>query len=110
MIAGRRDPGLQPERTNLSWSRTALRLILTATTLLSWAAGHGRTVILAAGVAALVGLGIYATQNHRYRRQTSGVAAGSVAPSAGAVVTLAACAVGLGVLCSVLVVAGMVRG
>ncbi|WP_414120169.1 DUF202 domain-containing protein [Corynebacterium nuruki] len=107
MTSGRRDPGLQPERTNLAWGRTTLRLLLTATALLSWVAGHGMSVVVAAGVLAVIGLGIQVTQRHRYRRHVRGIGDGAVRPAAGGVIVLATATLAVGVLCVVLVILGV---
>lgn len=102
-----RDPGLQPERTNLSWSRTAMRLMLTATAMLYWVRPYGLPVLLVAALLAYVGLGIYVTQVRRYRRQYRGIARGSIAPSVLGVVTLSVSTVALGLVSLVLVVTGV---
>ncbi|WP_301498356.1 DUF202 domain-containing protein [Corynebacterium sp.] len=101
-----RDPGLQPERTNLSWSRTAMRLMLTATAMLHWVSSYGRPVVLVAGLLAYVGLVIYMTQVRRYRRQFLGMGRASIAPSVLGVVTLTVSTVVLGLVSLVLVIIG----
>lgn len=102
-----RDPGLQPERTNLSWSRTALRLILTANALLGWVSSYGRPVILVTGLLGFAGLWIYATQRTRYDRDVDGVANGGLRPEAGAVMGIAVCSVILGFVALGVIVAGL---
>ena len=102
-----RDPGLQPERTSLSWSRTALRLILTATALLSWVSSYGRPVILVTGLLGFAGLWIYAGQRTRYDRDVDGVANGRLRPETGAVMGIAVCSVILGFVALGVIVAGL---
>lgn len=102
-----RDPGLQPERTSLSWSRTALRLILTATAMLGWVSSYGHPVILVTGLLGFAGLWIYATQRTRYDRDADGVANGGLRPETGAVVGIAVYSVILGIVALGVIVAGL---
>lgn len=82
------DPGLQPERTVLSWTRTTVALALISAVLLRWAWVYGPWVFLL--VLVLIGLsaGIYFTQGVRYRRGVEGLVGEAVPPKAGAVLTL----------------------
>ncbi|NDL65239.1 DUF202 domain-containing protein [Acerihabitans arboris] len=52
------DPGLQPERTCLAWSRTAFILVINALLLLRGAATGGHRLMLAGGVILLMQAGI----------------------------------------------------
>jgi uncharacterized membrane protein YidH (DUF202 family) len=59
------DPGLQPERTSLAWTRTALAVLLNALVVLRGAWVDGSAVLLATGgmlalaACALYGYGVY---------------------------------------------------
>lgn len=64
------DPGLQPERTSLSWARTALSLILLLLVYLRFGIFAPIPTFIAL---ALVGV-IYFTASHRYRGSASGIA------------------------------------
>lgn len=50
-----RDPGLQPERTSLAWSRTALSMLAAAGISLKSGAELHRLEIVTAGVCLLIG-------------------------------------------------------
>lgn len=60
-----RDPGLQPERTSLAWTRTALAVLLNALVALRGAWVDGSAMLLATGAmlalaaCALYGYGVY---------------------------------------------------
>ncbi|MFF1877795.1 DUF202 domain-containing protein [Leifsonia sp. NPDC058230] len=96
-----RDPGLQGERTALSWTRTALVIVVNA--LLSLRTGwvSGQPVLIAVGVIlvlAAIAAMIYGT--HRGRAlagQTKAVppAAPTIAIALTAAITLLACAAGV---------------
>ena len=98
--AAHNDPGLQPERTDLAWRRTALTLITAACFFLRWVPHYGwfaGTLVTASfGVA----LGIALTQRRRYRHHARGIGGAvmtanvkATAAVAGSVVLLA----GLGI-------------
>jgi putative membrane protein len=79
-----RDPGLQPERTALSWQRTGVGVLGVGALLARGALVHGQPLLLvAAGAVALLGLGVLGgVAPVRYRRLQRGAAAGH-APGAG---------------------------
>ena len=94
------DPGLQPERTDLAWRRTALTLITAACIFLRWMPHYGWFVGTLVAASLLVALGIALTQRRRYHRAASGIGGAAMtanvratAAIAGSVVVLA----GLGI-------------
>lgn len=92
------DPGLQPERTVLSWGRTTLALCTAAAIFLRWLPTHGPFVLALFGLAVCTAIGIYATQRARYRRGSIGISNEHVEPDAVAVVVTAIAVAALGVL------------
>lgn len=92
------DPGLQPERTVLSWGRTTLALCIAAAIFLRWLPTHGPFVLALFGLAVCTAIGIYATQRARYRRGSIGISNEHVEPDAVAVVVTTIAVAALGVL------------
>ncbi|MDO5368277.1 DUF202 domain-containing protein [Kocuria sp.] len=92
------DPGLQPERTVLSWGRTMLALCTAAAIFLRWLPTHGPFVLTLFGVATCTAIGIYSTQRSRYRRGSAGISNEHVTPDAVAVVVTSTAVLALGVL------------
>lgn len=62
------DPGLQPERTTMAWSRTALACILVSAVFLRWLPFYGPALLLLPLLTALAALTIAGTQRRRTRR------------------------------------------
>ncbi|KRC24763.1 DUF202 domain-containing protein [Acidovorax sp. Root217] len=63
-----RDPGLQPERTSLAWTRTALAVLLNALVALRGAWIDGSAMLLATGaMLALAACALYGYGVHRGR-------------------------------------------
>ncbi|WP_218221115.1 DUF202 domain-containing protein [Nesterenkonia sp. Act20] len=92
------DPGLQPERTVLSWGRTMLLFALVGAVFLRWMPYYGLwTLALAAGCALVAG-GIYLTQKLRYSRQSRGIAEGRVEADVRAVLATTCATIALGVM------------
>lgn len=94
------DPGLQPERTDLAWRRTALTLVTAACIFLRWMPLHGWFTGTLVAASLLAALGIVATQRRRYHHQGRGIGGAAMtanvkgtAAIAGSVVVLA----GLGI-------------
>lgn len=67
------DPGLQPERTVMSWGRTTLSLCVAALVFLRWLPHYGVGILAMVVLALLAAGGIYATQRHRYTVASHGI-------------------------------------
>lgn len=82
------DPGLQPERTILSWNRTTISLALCTAVILRWANFYGAAILIP--VVFLMGLAMFilVTQRIRYTRQARGLANEQVPPNLIGVATL----------------------
>ncbi|WP_022890000.1 DUF202 domain-containing protein [Agromyces italicus] len=93
-----RDPGLQPERTALSWTRTALVVAVNALLALRTGFVEGEPWLVVAGLVLVVAGGAVAAIGSIRSRQLE---AGSFAPPVALIgvvtaVTLAAAAAGIG--------------
>lgn len=99
------DPGLQPERTSMSWGRTSLAYVLVAAVTLRWAPYYGVAVVAVVMGLTLVAAWIYGTQRRRYRRAALGVDMGRLGSSPLAVIALTVSTVVLGVIGLVFVAA-----
>lgn len=84
------DPGLQPERTVLSWTRTVVSLMLVSAVLLRWSAHFPAFIIVVIIAMAVLAGTIYLTQKRRYRRTGSGVAAERMEPGVGSILLMTA--------------------
>lgn len=91
------DPGLQPERTTLAWTRTTVSFAVAAAILLRWLPHYGVLVIalilLMAGIAA----GIYFSQSTRHRASVQGLRSGRIRPQVGPIIAMTAGMVVFGV-------------
>lgn len=73
------DPGLQPERTVMSWGRTGLATSIVALLLIRWYPSVGLVVFVPV-VIAIIGAGlIQLSQRRRYQVQAAGIANENVA-------------------------------
>lgn len=83
------DPGLQPERTGLSWGRTGVAMAVVALLSIRWLPDYGPMAAGLSLVLLLALLWLYSTQRRRYRRQALGLQQGQVAPALTSVLTAA---------------------
>jgi hypothetical protein len=74
------DPGLQPERTTLSWGRTMLALVTASAIFLRWLPHHGLPILLLFAVATAAAAAIYFTQRRRYSVSSQGISRENVDP------------------------------
>ncbi|MFC7403207.1 DUF202 domain-containing protein [Citricoccus sp. GCM10030269] len=98
------DPGLQPERTVMSWDRTLLALFVVAALFLRWYATVGLGALAPAMLCGAAALLIHLTQRRRYALQATGIARERVEADVFAVLWMVA----LVVLLAVLGIAAMV--
>ena len=99
------DPGLQPERTSLAWTRTALAMSLCSMILVRWAWVYGPWVLALIVVLAAMALGIHLSQQRRYLEEVAGLLADSSPVSIGSVLTLTAAMMFLGTAAIILILA-----
>lgn len=74
------DPGLQPERTSLAWSRTVLGYVVVATVVLKVAPISGTAVLVSALAYQGVAVGIALRCAPRYRRDLRQLSTGRTPP------------------------------
>lgn len=96
------DPGLQPERTVLSWGRTAMALFAAALVFLRWLPHYGLWILVLIAVAGTIAVSIYATQRSRYSARVRGVAAERFHPDVGAVFRTSGSVLLMGILALVI--------
>lgn len=84
------DPGLQPERTSLAWTRTSVSLVIASMILLRWSEVYGIWIFPLIVFLALLSSGIYFTQRFRYRIRVDGFLREAAQPGIGSVLLLTA--------------------
>ncbi|KIS29208.1 membrane protein [Arthrobacter sp. SPG23] len=92
------DAGLQPERTDLAWSRTTLSMVIAAAVFLRWLPHHGWFVGTLVGAAVVTALAINLTQKHRFHRAVRGIKHETMDPHIGSTAAVAASVVVLALL------------
>ena len=92
------DPGLQPERTVMSWGRTTLSLCVAALVFVRWLPHYGIGIVAMILLALLAAGGIYATQRYRYAVASHGITADRLRADVVAVFSMSAAVLCLGVV------------
>lgn len=95
---GHADPGLQPERTVMSWGRTVLALQVTALMFVRWYSQVGAWAFAPAALSSLAGAAILLGQRRRYSRQSTGITDERVRPALRTVAGMVAFVVSLSCL------------
>lgn len=90
------DPGLQPERTTMSWTRTTISMLVASSILVRWARVYGPWVF--ALMAVLLACAVYVVLSSRadYARSVEGIREEAVEPNAARVLVLSTGIVVLG--------------
>lgn len=89
------DPGLQPERTTLSWTRTSLAMLVCSATLLRWSWHYPAVVFIAIALLTVLAIFIVFTQRSRYAREARSLANERMEPN---YVSVIAMTLGMGAL------------
>jgi len=84
------DPGLQPERTTLAWTRTTVSFAVSSAILLRWLPHYGVLVVTLILLLVAMALGIYVSQAARHRAAVQGLVAGRVRAQVGVVALMTA--------------------
>lgn len=92
------DPGLQPERTVMSWGRTTLSLCVAGAIFLRWTPHYGVGALLMVLVAVGLAGGIYLSQRRRYAVRAMGLAAERIHADVAAVFWMSASVLVIGTL------------
>ncbi|WLQ08153.1 DUF202 domain-containing protein [Arthrobacter oryzae] len=92
------DAGLQPERTDLAWSRTTMSMVIAAAVFLRWLPHHGWFVGTLVGGAIVTAVAINLTQKRRFHRAVRGIRHETMAPHVGSTAAVAASVVVLALL------------
>lgn len=100
------DPGLQPERTVMSWGRTTLALCVAAMVFVRWLPHYGVGTLVLIGVCLLAAGGIYFTQRTRYRQSSQGIVQERIHADVVAIFSMSAAVIGLGVVGLFVIIGG----
>lgn len=82
------DPGLQPERTTLAWTRTLVSYAVCSAILLRWLPHYGAFVVVLIFLMLATALGIHLSQSARHRASVQGISAGRVRAQVRAVLVI----------------------
>lgn len=93
---GSADPGLQPERTSLAWGRTLLALVICGVLFIRWVPQHGGFSLTLVAASLAAALGIYVSQELRYRRSLTGIRSGVLKADVAAVLWTSGVVVAVG--------------
>ncbi|MHA6600451.1 DUF202 domain-containing protein [Corynebacterium coyleae] len=99
------DPGLQPERTAMSWTRTGLAMLVCAATLLRWADAYPELIVFAVCALTLGAVAIGLLNRRLYRRDAFALADERSAPNTAPIAILTAMMLGIAVVGLYLVLA-----
>lgn len=72
-VPGHTDPGLQPERTTLAWTRTTLSLLVVAVLMARMLTLYAMPMAPALAVIGVVIIGVMLDQTRRHRRAVLGI-------------------------------------
>ncbi len=100
------DPGLQPERTSLAWTRTGLSLAFTSAVFIHWAPRYGATVWIMVAISLLAAALVGSTRGRRYAHSVRGIVQERAEPQVLPVFLLGATSALLGVIGLVVIVGG----
>ncbi|MGB3828487.1 MAG: DUF202 domain-containing protein [Ornithinimicrobium sp.] len=67
------DPGLQPERTVMAWSRTALACCIVSAITVRWLPFYGPGLLILPALTLLAAVAITTTQQHRIRTAVTAI-------------------------------------
>ena len=85
------DPGLQPERTVMAWTRTLVSFLVVAGLSMRVSASiHDAAFIVITVIAGIAALNIMVRQSGRYRRTNDGLVQEKVKPQATSVIVMSA--------------------
>ncbi|AQQ14292.1 hypothetical protein CGLAU_01505 [Corynebacterium glaucum] len=97
------DPGLQPERTSMSWTRTAVAMLVVSLILLRWAHVFGPWVIALIVLTLVAAVYVVLSNRAAYMREVAGIEHERVDPAIGRIFAMTATVFLLGVGSLVLV-------
>lgn len=97
------DPGLQPERTAMAWSRTALACCVASAITLRWLPFYGVGVLIMPALTLIAAVAISLTQQRRIRTAVTGIHREGLALDPGSMIALVAVCWALGISGLVLV-------
>lgn len=91
------DPGLQPERTSMAWSRTALACCIASAVGLRWLPFYGMAVLIIPALTLVAAVAITVSQQRRIRIAVTGIHREGLALDPGSMLALVAICWALGI-------------